>query len=386
MFPKDFLWGTAISSYQTEGNNFNSDWWEWEQRGKTKDKSGIACDYWNQYEKYHDLVQELGCNAFRLSLEWSRIEPEEGKFSDEAIGRYRDILEDLKKRNIKTVVTFWHWTSPIWFQKKYGFQNKKSIDVFFQYGKKVFNELGDLIDFVVVINEPMMPLSFGYLLGKFPPGKKNIFEYFRAFDNLSKSYKNIFYYIKGKKEALPVGITQLYNFIEPKRKNNPISFFSAWIYKGFWNYSFLEKIKKELDYIGLDYYFHDRINYFFRDNDNEKKNDLGWEIYPEGIYQVAKELKEKYHLPIYIMENGLADKNDKFRHQFINDHLQFLSKAIEEGVDIRGYFHWSLCDNFEWLHGFEPRFGLVEIDYRTLERKPRRSFYEYKKIIEENKL
>jgi beta-glucosidase len=176
-FSTGFLWGASTSSYQIEGNNSNSDWWQWEESGRTKEKSGVACDSWNRWREDHELLTQLGVNAYRMSLEWSRIEPSEGKFSDEALAHYREILEDLKKRNIKTIVTFWHWTSPIWFAEKYGFHRKASVEKFVSYGNKVIDELGDLIDVVVTFNEPMVPLGLGYLIGYFPPGAKNPWKY-----------------------------------------------------------------------------------------------------------------------------------------------------------------------------------------------------------------
>ena len=147
-FPKDFLWGVATSAYQIEGGNFNSDWWQWEQLGKTKDKSVTACDYWHKWKNDHDLLSELGVNSYRFSIEWSRIEPEEGKFYVEAIQEYREILQDLKKRNIQTIVTFWHWTSPLWFQEKYGFHKKESIGIFSRYSEKITQELGSLLSLI----------------------------------------------------------------------------------------------------------------------------------------------------------------------------------------------------------------------------------------------
>lgn len=384
-FPKNFLWGVSTSSYQIEGNNSNSDWWEWEKAGKTKEKSGQACDYFNRFREDHNFLQELKCNSFRVSIEWSRVEPEENFFSAEAINHYRDVLQDLKKKEIKTVVTFWHWTSPIWFQKKYGFHRKESREIFFRYGKKIIDELGDLIDIIVTINEPMMPLNFGFLLGKFPPGKMNWIAYRKAEKNLSESHKKIYLYSKEKDKKIPVGVTLLYNFFEPNNKKN---FLDRWIVlflKKIWNDSFAQKINGYADYIGLDYYFHNKISFLGRKNENKKVVDvMGWEIYPEGIYEVLKEIKEKYNLPIYVMENGLPDAKDKLRKDFIKDHLKFIHKAIEENVDVKGYFYWSLMDNYEWLWGYNPRFGLVEINYENFKRHPRKSFYEYAKICREN--
>jgi len=385
-FPKGFLWGISTSSYQIEGGNSNSDWWQWEEKGKTQDKSGQACDYWNRWKKDHNLLSELGVNSFRLSLEWSRIELEEGKFSEENIQKYREILQDLKNRNIKTAVTFWHWTSPIWFQEKYGLHRKKSVEIFARYGQKIIDELGDLIDISVILNEPMMPLTSGYLKGKFPPGIRCPIRYKKAFNNLVEAYKIIYAYSKKKFPQTPVGITTLYNFFEPANKFNPIHKLIVWICKKFWNEAFFGKIKAQCDYYGLDYYFHHKLGLTGRKNENKKVSNVGWEIYPQGIYEVLKEIKAKYNLPIYVMENGLADANDKYRAEFIREHIKYMQKAIGEGADIRGYFHWSLMDNFEWLHGFKPRFGLVEINYKTLERRPRKSFYTYKEIISSNKI
>ncbi len=385
-FPEGFLWGVATSSYQIEGDNVNSDWWEWEQKGKTKDISGNACDYWHRWKSDHELLSELGVNVFRLSIEWSRIEPEEGIFSTEAVEHYREILGDLKNRNIRTTVTLWHWTSPQWFQEKYGLHRANSVEIFARYGRKIIDELGDLIDIFVTINEPAMPLTFGFLLGKYPPGKMNWFAYKKASKNLAAAHKEIYKYSKEKNKNVPVGITMLYNFFEPANKNNPLDRLVVALSKKFWNDSFPDLIKRHVDYVGLDYYFHRRLSIFGQCNENKKTTDVGWEIYPVGIYEVLKELKEKYNLPIYIMENGLADAQDVERAAFIKNHLAYVHKAISEGVDVRGYFHWSLMDNYEWLYGYEPRFGLVEIDYETQERKPRKSFYEYAKICENNEV
>lgn len=389
-FPKNFLWGAATSSYQVEGNNFNSDWWEWEQKGKTKEKSGKACDYWNRYKEDHDLLQELGVNSFRLSLEWSRIEPSEGKFSEEAFAHYREILEDLKSRNIKTQVTFWWWTSPIWFQEKYGFHKKSSIKVFTEYIKKSVKELGDLIDFFQVINEPMVPLGQGYLTGLFPPGKRNPFSFWQALKNIAKAYVESYKIIHLIKPDAMVGMTHLYNWYDLGTANIiGISIYE--ISKWFRVIAFNRRIKGYQDFFGLNYYRlgkinlkhwkSEKINFFIEE---DKNNIMGWIAYPKGIYKTIKEAYSDYKIPIYITENGFpfnVGLDDNQRIKFIEENLEYIKKAIDEGVDVRGYNYWSLLDNFEWLYGFEPRFGLVEIDYQTLERKPRKSFYAYRDLI-----
>ncbi|MFW5884807.1 MAG: glycoside hydrolase family 1 protein [Patescibacteria group bacterium] len=389
-FPEGFLWGAAYSSHQVEGDNDNNDWWRWEQKGKTKDKSGRACDSWNLYKVDHQLAQELGCGGFRLSLEWSRIEPEEGKFSDEAIEHYKKVLKDIHQRGIKTVVTLWHWPLPLWFADKCGWHKEESVEFFVKYCQKVTHELGSEIDFFVTMNEPMVPLNSGYLIGKFPPGKKNPWLYKKAKKNMIEAHKKCYELTKKRYPRLPVGITQLYNYFEPY--NN----FFLWRFLSkklahWYNYDILDKINDHQDFVGLDYYFHYRIKIslqkpFYQKKENKKVSDLGWEIYPQGIYEIAKDAWERYQKPIYILENGLADEKDKYRKEFIRDHLLWLHRAIEEGADVRGYFHWSLIDNFEWAEGFEPRFGLCETDYKTMKRKPRDSYYDYRKIIKENGL
>jgi beta-glucosidase len=380
-FPSNFLWGVSTSSYQIEGNNSNADWWEWEEQGKTKEKSGLACDSWNRWREDHELLTQLGVNAYRLSLEWSRLEPEEGKFSEEAFSHYREILADLRNRKIKTVVTFWHWTSPLWFSQKYGWHSKQSVAIFCRYSKEVFNRLGDLIDIAVTMNEPMVPLVHGYLLGKFPPGKKSWGEFKKAACHMACAHNDVYDYAKIAKKEHSIGITTLYNYFNPVGRYNPLERLYVKIAKKFWNEMFFEKIMEHTDYFGLDYYFHQRLGMLGKKNKNQSVSDMGWEIYPQGLEIVVKEIYRRYNMPIYILENGLADAADAKRARFISDHIASLQKARKDGADVRGYFHWSLLDNFEWLYGFSPRFGLVAMDYKKMERQPRPSFYAYQEII-----
>ena len=397
--PTDFLWGVSTASYQIEGNNSNSDWWQWEEKGKTTDKSGRACDYWRRYKSDHDLLDELGVNSYRLSLEWASIEPQENSFSPNNIEHYRKILEDLRNRNIKTVVTLWHWTSPIWFADKYGFHNDKSVEIFTRYCQKVVDELGDLIDIYVVFNEPMVPLGMGYLGGDFPPGFKNPFKFYKALNNIVDAYIESYKTIHHKYQNAQVGISYLYNWYEKTDSSmvNILNKLSQW----YRIYLLGDKIKGYQDYLGIDYYRIGKIKFDWRkiklDTKNQiyfgftiqedKKHPMKWITYPEGIYKVLREAQEKYKLPIYILENGLPTNEgmgDKQRIDFIQKHLFFIKKAIKKGVDVRGYFYWSLLDNYEWLYGYAPRFGLVEMNYKTLERKPRESFYVYRKVISDN--
>ncbi len=379
-FPKNFLWGSATSSYQVEGGIENTDWTEAGRQGKVP-LANRACDHYNLYEKDFDLIKELGQNANRFSIEWARIEPEEGKFDEKEVEHYRKVLQALRDRGIEPFVTLWHFTLPLWFAKKGGFENPKAPEIFARYCGYVVERLaasakasasqgGIGAKFWMTINEPMVYASGSYLKGNWPPFKKNFFTFKKVIKTLISSHLASHIIIKKINPDLQIGIA----------KNN-IYFENIPFIDRFWNFYFLNKIKNHLDFIGLNYYFHRR----FPKNKNKEVSDMGWEIYPKGIYHVLKELRH-YSLPVYITENGLADSKDTKRAKFIKDHLFWAHKAMQEGVDLRGYFHWSLTDNFEWAHGFGPRFGLVEIDYETMERKIRPSAWEYKKICETNSL
>lgn len=388
-FPSNFYWGSAASAYQVEGGITNNDWAYFARQGKVPD-AGLACDHYNRYEEDFDIAKDLGQNAHRLSIEWSRVEPEEGKFSEKEIEHYRKVILALKERNLEPFVTLHHFTNPIWFAKKGGWENERSWDYFSRYAQKIVNEFNDLIRFWITINEPVIFSSHAYLFGRWPPLKKNISSAVTVFLNLIKAHKKAYQVIKecgGSKKL--AGIAESIVYYEPYKNRlaeKILSFFADY----FRNKYFLNRIKDYQDFIGLNYYHHNRVKiglnnpkYWLKQNENKEVSDLGWEIYPGGIYQILKELSQ-YKKPIYVTENGLADARDEKRPKFIVEHLKWVSRAISEGADVRGYFHWSLLDNFEWDKGFGPRFGLIEVDYKTLERRIRPSALVYAKICREN--
>jgi beta-glucosidase len=383
-FPTGFLWGASTSSYQIEGNNSNTDWWQWEKQGKTKEKSGAACDSWNRWKEDHGLLSQLGVNAYRLSLEWSRIEPEEGKFSEEAINHYREVLADLKNRNIKTVVTLWHYTLPLWFAENYNWNKRVSIKYFTRYCKKVVEELGSDIDLLVTMNEPRLVLNRGYLLGNRPPAKRNPISFLLARRHMVKAHQECYVLTKKIKPEILVGIAQYCNdfdfFGRPK--------FIGWlteVVENFYNWHFFTEIGKFQDYIGINYYYGVEIHLvppFIRmRKERPELTEMGWGICSEGIEEIIVDAWKRYKKPIYIMENGVAIGDDEIRADFINKYLGGITRAMKQNADVQGYFYWSLLDNYEWESGYDMKFGLVEIDYKTLERKPRQSFYAYRDII-----
>jgi len=415
-FPQDFLWGTAVSAYQVEGG-INCDWSTPHQK-IGGGPAGKACDHYNLYEQDFDLMEKLNLNAFRFSIEWSRIEPEPGKFNQKEIEHYRKYLKSLKARGITTMVTLHHFTNPIWLAKMGGWTNKKVVFYFSRFSCRMLEEYKDLVDFWLTINEPMIYNGLVYFQERWPDARNNIdllwanakknpsiiekrqsllsrikkyllqakklVSVTKVLRNQILAHKKVYQEFHNLKPGVKVSTANNNSFFEPFNEGSVLDRFSVFLADYFWNRYFLNKIKNHLDFIGLNYYFHNKIKFPFQiKNDNKIVSDLGWEIYPKGIYYVLKDLK-KYNLPVHITENGVADKQDKLRQDFIKHHLRWVWQAIEEGVNVKGYFHWSLIDNFEWDLGFEPGFGLCEMDYQTMERKIRPSAYFYAKIAKEN--
>jgi len=407
-FPEGFLWGAATSAHQVEGGT-NNNWIQWEKDNavrlseEAKDKwqkwqqnkfpemfspenyiSGRACDHYTRYEEDFNLAKDGGHNAHRFSIEWSRIEPEEGRFDEKEIEHYRKIILALRERGIEPFVTLWHWTHPLWVEKFGGPANKKFAEYFAQYAEKMAESFGDLVKFWVTVNEPTSVIGAAYMVGIWPPQKRNIISVFNVYKNLSQAHNLAYDKIHEVHPNVQIGFANVLNFIEPNNEKSLLDKFVVGVAEYFSNKKFLNSTKGKNDFLTLQYYFHKKIEFpMIEKNENKKVSDLGWELYPQGLYYLLKKIG-KYNLPIYITENGLADSLDENREWFLRESLRNIKKAIDEGVNIKGYFYWSLLDNFEWDKGFWPRFGLIEIDYKTLERKPRKSFYQYAKICQEN--
>lgn len=396
--------GSVTSSHQVEGGNANN-WSLWEEKnadrlareaehnfGKLHSWSdvklqaqnprnyisGIASDHYNRFEQDFDIAKSLGHNAYRFSIEWSRIEPEEGQFDPEAIEHYKKVIQTLNERGMEPFVTLWHWTVPLWFEGKGGWESPQAADAFSKYVKIIVSSLPD-VKFWVTLNEPEIFALNSFYRGVWPPQKKSALTTLKVVFNLIEAQKKAYGIIKQLQPDAQVGISKNNTYFESNW--NPINQAFKSIADWAWNRYIPNRLKGFQDFIGLNYYFHNKINFGFNRNRNERINDLGWEIFPEGIYHVLKQM-QSYELPIYITENGLADAADSQRAQFIREHLDRIRQAIQEGCNVQGYFYWSLLDNFEWDKGFWPRFGLVEIDYVTQERKIRPSALAYKQLIE----
>jgi beta-glucosidase len=400
-FPQGFLWGAATAAHQVEGNNIHNDWWEFEQKGNVKggETSGIAVDHYNRYEEDFDIAKSLNHNVHRFSIEWSRIEPSEGEFDKDEIRHYAEVIKALKARGMKVMVTLFHYTSPLWFAKKGGWENRNALRDFLRFVEYILRYLGQEIDYWITFNEPVGYAVTGYLRGEYPPGIKSPLRFLKVLNILACAHNETYFLIHRYFRDAVVGIAKNIPLIEPLDKKSSKDRFVTWIAKYVDSKLFLGKVIGMLDFLGVQNYHYVRVKFRLGGEyvmlgdeygvnhhiDNKyPRCDRGWEINPEGLYYVLKDLK-KYNLPIIITENGVADREDKLRADFIRDHLISVYKAIQERVNVQGYIHWTLMDNFEWKLGRSARYGLVEIDYENnLRRIIRPSAKYFAKICKEN--
>ena len=414
--PKGFFWGTSTASHQIEGNTTN-DWSEfekeqatqlaasapktfaerspvWEQvKAEATDPqnyiSGACDDSYNKWQEDIALLKALGVNAYRFSIEWSRIEPEIGTINKEALEHYQNIITTLKTNNIEPFVTLLHRTVPLWFAKRGGWAHTKSVRTFASYGKLLAETFGSTVTYWTILNEPVLNVGGGYAAGTIPPRRKNIFAALAAYRNMIRAHNEAYIAIKAVNDDAQIGCAQAAVYAEAEGNHwynrplvNAVHYFANW--------KFLNGIRNNVDFIGIQYYTRGVIGFrkskFLIPLPREIRqpgpaSDMGQEIYPEGLYEYARMVWQRYHKPIIVTENGIADRNDTYRAQYIIDHVEQVQKLISSGVDMRGYFYWSLLDNFEWDKGFWPRFGLATVDTETFTRTLRPSSEVYTDII-----
>jgi len=347
---KKFYWGAATSAHQVEGNNHNN-WSEWElinaerlARNAQKNPptggwpeyilnpstggpnplqeenyiSGRSCDHYNRFEEDFDIAKSLGHNAHRFSIEWSRIEPEEGKFDSMEIEHYRKVISELKKRGLEPFVTIWHWTLPQWLSAKGGVQNADFPAFFARYAEKLVLEFKNEVKFWFTINEPEIYCLNSYFRGRWPPEKTGPIHFYSSINNLIKAHKAAYVSIKRiDRDSVVAIVCNLSDF----KSSGAFNHFLKIISERYWNHYFLNKVRGSMDAIGLNYYFHNRIRYGFNKNTNEVVSDVGWDLHPEGIESVLLALK-KYNKPIYVTESGVADSRDIHREWFISQHVR----------------------------------------------------------------
>lgn len=408
-WPHPFLWGTSTSSHQIEGGNRANDWWAWEQAGKLKEASGEASGHFKLFREDFDIISRLGHNAYRFSIEWSRLEPAENQWHEEGFKFYEEIFQELARHRIEPIVTLHHFTNPEWFAKKGGWLHNDTVRYFTRYVDRVIQRYGRYVRFWITLNEPLVYLYHGFFAGLWPPGLKSFRDSMRVFRHQvtahAEAYRHIHQYYKTQlhREAW-VSFAMHMSHYTPCRPASILDRWAVFMRHWFAHELFLNAVtsgflffpgvfceflpaKHCIDFIGLNYYTRDfiRFNSFngihfvgvicdkghHRDQIREL-NVMGWEVYAEGLYRVLKQLRQ-YHLPIVITENGIATNDDEQRVRFIRNHLEAVRRARKEGSPVWGYFYWSLLDNFEWAHGFDPRFGIVHVNYETQERKIKES-------------
>jgi len=363
-FPDGFLWGAATAAHQIEGSNTHSDWWQSEQAGRLPYRSGEACDSWNQWPADVQLLRDIGLNAYRLSVEWARIEPEPGRFDQAAIDRYRRLIEALRAAGIEPLVTLHHFTNPQWLAERGGWSDPEVVSRLVAYAERMGRELGPLVRWWVTINEPSILALKGYIEGSWPPHRPgDLRGYVRLQRHAVRAHAAMRRALRAQRpDALASMAFALWPF-EPLRPWNPLDQAAATLVDWFWQGRVVRRSLGALDWIGINYYSRNLIGWPPGEPAGGfgPRTDFGWEIYPRGLYHVLRRVG-RFGKPVVVTENGIADADDDQRPGYLVSHLQQAQRAIAAGVDLRGYLHWTLLDNFEWAEGFSKQFGLATRD------------------------
>lgn len=387
-FPEGFRWGAATAAHQVEGDNTNSDWWHAERNGTVPYASGSACEHYSRYESDLDTAVEIGHNSHRLSVEWARIEPVQGEFDEVQIAHYVDVLRALKDRGLTSYVTLHHFTNPLWFAAQGGWTNREAPAHFERYVARIAGPLAPYVDYWLTFNEPTTVAQQGYLSGEWPPhARYAAHKALRIIDRQALAHKLAYRTLHRLVPDAVVGYTVALVNWRPIDPGSAIHRRMTRILTYFTNYRFSDQVGDETDLIGAQYYFTVLTSWRPRYPGaitTAEKSDLGWDIVPEGMYDVVTDIWRRYRKPIHVTENGLADADDSRRERFLLAHLRELHRAMEDGADVRGYLHWSLLDNFEWAFGYAPRFGLISVDYDTQRRSIRPSARAFERIIRSN--
>lgn len=386
-FPDGFLFGAATAAQQVEGNNINSDWWEFERRPGTPvyEPSGDACDSYHRYRQDIQLVADFGLDAYRFSIEWARVEPVEGTFSGAELAHYRRMLATCHELGIVPILTFHHFSLPRWLGDQGGFLSTRFPALFQRYCGRVAEALGDLIGWACTINEPEAAGDAGWMIGVHPPGIKGDIESARRVtDNVFEAHQLAVGAIHDHSPT-PVGVTLALQDMQYEDGATPGD--TEWENNARLSERFLRACEKD-DFVGLQTYTRIRFGpegergpgLHPEDKNKSLESDtttqVGWEFYPRSVSgTIRRAATVAGGKPILLTENGIATLNDDKRIAFIDGALRAVHECLSDGIDVRGYVHWSLLDNYEWSGGFIPKFGLCEVDRATFARRPKRSGY-----------
>lgn len=430
-FPENFMWGAATAAAQIEGG-YNAEGRTpsiWDVAPKEKIKHGenclTACDHFHRYKEDVALMKELGLKSYRFSVSWSRVVPAEGKVNKKGLAFYSDLVNELIKNGIEPLVTLYHWDMPVWVYHKGGWLKQDIIEDFAFYVRTVVEALSDRVTYWMTFNEPQCFLMNGYMQRVHAPFQRkylSLSKFTRIF--MFTNYRAVKIIRRYAKKKPLIGMAFAAGAFIPKDEKDPLSIEEArkkTFYEGmgtmnnrWWMDPILlgnpvraygvyhsdkrdmKHTKTEFDFIGINVYSAFNYSSWGGDKDIDlskyKKTYLDWVIDGRAIYWTAKFLYERYHLPMMVTENGMANDDtvvngevhDQIRMEFIDEYLHYVKKAIEDGIPLIGYQHWSLLDNFEWAEGYGPRFGLVHVDFQTQKRTIKKSGFHYKEIIESN--
>lgn len=398
------LWGVSVSHYQVEGGD-PCDWTAWEEEGRTRGGAcGRAAGSWERYEEDADLAAAAGANAFRFSVSWSRVEPQRGAYDDAALARYGRLVDRLVARGLEPVVTLHHYTHPAWFHRETPWTSPASVEAFARFARRVAGALAPRVRVWVTLNEPLVLLLGGFLDGQIPPGLADGRAAGLALGNLLAAHAAATAEIRNLAPRAAIGVAHNMMDFVPSRPGRPLDRLLARHARHLYNDAFLEafatgawdlwvppftrfrgrlsSLRGSLDFVGVNYYSRLHVKcpaptrvlsrFSYQDPHGRGLTDNGWEVSPESFGPLLKDASA-LGLPVLVTENGLADADDTRRPAFLRAHVEALLGAERAGVPVAGYLHWSLVDNFEWLDGYGPKFGLYALDRETLERRARPS-------------
>lgn len=400
---KGMLMGVATASMQIEGGNCGANWNDWYQRGFIKDGTdpSSANDHWEKWREDTAVMAEMGLEIYRFSVEWARLMPREGEVNEAAVSRYREELELLRENGIKPLLTIHHFSNPMWFETKGAFEKRENLHYYLELVELVVERFGDLCSDYITINEPNVYATNSYFFGEWPPAKKSLGATIAVMENLAYCHIAAYNMIHSMRSSRGytdtiVGCANHMRVFTPKNEKNLWHRLAAKLS----SYLFQDALTKAMtlgvfpvplrnhgrfpkgeytDFIGLNYYSRSTVSGIGDGvRENSPRNDLDWEIYPEGIVECASELYKVLPRPIWITENGTCDNADRFRCRYLYEHLKAVSGSE---LPFERYYHWCFCDNFEWVEGNSAKFGIVEIDPETRERRVKRSGRFYSEII-----
>jgi beta-glucosidase len=421
-FPPEFLWGVATAAHQVDGDAADSNWRWWEGE---KDEAGIpriaggqesgdACDHWMRYPEDIEHMKQLGVSSYRFSLDWARLEPSPGEFDGAAIAHYHAKLKMLKRAGIKPMITLLHFSWPMWFEQLGAFEKAQNIRYFLRFSERMFTEYRPACKLWCTVNEPEVVSLIGYLLGMFPPGARSLRSAAWVQRNLVLAHAQVYHRLKHMPGGgtAQIGIAKnIFQFEPYRRWSLPewvVARVADWVHNGAilrylqtghfrwrfpgvaWITTFDPELLGAGDFIGLNYYSHNHVRLSWdRDEPvkmchlpHETPTDFHFPMYPEGLLRALRRVSALGR-PIYVTENGVPDATDRIRDTFIRRYLYALHRARIEGIDLRGYYYWSLMDNFEWAEGFDQRFGLYHVDFDTQRRTLREGAKAYVRVVKE---